>query len=383
MPLTVRAVEAAKPKDKPYKLADGQGLYLFVSPAGGKSWRANFSAGGRQQTRTDGRWPDMGLADARKAHQGARDAPADAAAPTFKEVSRLWLLKTLPGLSNPKHRGQVEATLERFAYPKIGGKPINQITRAELTAAVTAVQVGEKRVETAHRVAGRITAVFDYAQDAGIIASHTAANLTRVLQARRVKAPMASIRPELAGKLMREIAEYPDLVTRLGLQFVAHTFVRVNELLGMRWSELVEDGAVWVVPADRMKGKPERRLPHVVPLSPQARAILDQLREINGDVDLVLDSPANPGHQLSENTLLFALYRLGYRGLMTVHGFRALASTVLNEQSGFAHDVIERQLAHQETDAVRAAYNRAAYLPQRREMMVWWSNWLQRSVEDR
>lgn len=384
MALTVRAIEAAKPQDKPYKLADGQGLYLYVSPAGGKSWRANYSAGGKQKTRTYGRWPAMGLADARKAHQGAREAPAAAAAPaapTFEKVAKLWLLKTLPGLSNPKHRSQVEATLERFAYKKLGARPINEITRAELTAVVTAVQDGEKRVETAHRVAGRITAVFDYAQDAGIIPSHTAANLTRVLQARRVQNPMASIRPEQAGKLMRDIAGYPDLVTRLGLQLVAHTFVRVNEALGFRWSELVEGGAVWVVPAERMKGKPERRLPHVVPLSPQARAILEQLREINGDVDLVLDSPANPGHPLSENTMLFALYRLGYRGLMTVHGFRALASTVLNEQSGFTHDVIERQLAHQETDAVRAAYNRAEYLPQRRELMVWWSNWLQRSAE--
>jgi integrase len=190
---------------------------------------------------------------------------------------------------------------------------------------------------------------------------------------------MASIPPDEAGELMRQIDGYPDLVTRLGLQLLAHTFVRVGELRGMRWDELREDGHVWVIPEARMK----MGLPHVVPLSEPARAILAQLRAINGDMALVLDSPAKPGHELSENTFLFALYRLGYRGRMTAHGFRALASTVLNEQSGFPHDVIERQLAHKETDAVRAAYNRASYLTQRRELMTWWSTWLQCAEECR
>jgi integrase len=374
MTLTVRAVEAAKPKDKPYKLGDAGGLYLFVSPAGGKSWRANYATGGKQKTRTYGRFPEMGLADARKAHQNAREAPQAATAPTFKEVARMWLLKALPGLSNPKHKVQVESTLERFAFDKIGAMPIDSIPRAELVKVVQAV--GDK-VETAHRVAGRITAVFDYAQDAGLIQSHPASHLSRVLTPRKVKKPMASIPPEECGALMRAITEYPDLVTRLGLQLLAHTFVRVGELRLMEWTELREDGAIWVIPEGRMK----LRLPHVVPLSEQAMGILGRLREINGDVPLVLDSPANTGHPLSENTFLFALYRMGYKGTMTAHGFRALASTVLNEQSGFGHDVIERQLAHRETDAVRAAYNRAEYLTQRRELMAWWSKWLQQAAE--
>lgn len=375
--LTVRAVESAKPQDKPYKLADEKGLYLYVSPAGGKSWRANYSAAGKQKTRTYGRWPGMTLAQARKAHQDAREGPKEARAATFRDVAGQWLDKTLPGLSNVKHQAQVKATLEVFAYPALGDKPISHISRSELTKVVQGVLSGEKRVETAHRVAGRITAVFDYAQDAGIIKEHTAANLTRVLTPRKIKRPMASIQPERAGALMRAVAEYPDLVTRLGLHLLAHTFVRVGELRLMEWTELREDGAIWVIPEGRMKA----RLPHVVPLSSQAQAILAQLREINGDVPLVLDSPANTGHPLSENTFLFALYRMGYKGTMTAHGFRALASTVLNEQSGFAHDVIERQLAHRETDAVRAAYNRAEYLPQRRELMAWWSKWLQQAAE--
>jgi hypothetical protein len=141
MPLTVRAVETAKPRDKAYKLADERGLYLFVSPTGTKSWRANFTEAGKQQTRTYGRWPAMTLAQARREHQEVREQPEGvaapaAAAPTFKVVARQWLLKHLPGLSNPKHRGQVEATLERFAYPALGNLPIDTITRVQLTDAV-------------------------------------------------------------------------------------------------------------------------------------------------------------------------------------------------------------------------------------------------------
>lgn len=378
MGLTVRAIEAAKPRDKGYKLADGAGLYLYITPAGGKSWRANYMRGGKQATRTYGRWPDLSLADARKAHAAARDVGESAAektAPTFEAVARDWLKLKLPTLSNGKHQIQVENTLERFAFPVFGKTPIDALRRADLVAAVQAVQV-DGRIETAHRVAGRITAVFDYAQDVGLLELHPAAGLVRVLQSRKVKKPMASIPPVEAGALLRAIADYDEPVTRLGLQLLAHTFVRVGELRGMRWDELREDGAVWVIPADRMK----LRLPHVVPLSAQARQVLASLQVLNGDRDFVLNSPLRPGHPISENTFLFALYRIGYRGRMTAHGFRALASTVLNEQSGFAHDVIERQLAHKETDAVRAAYNRAEYLPQRRELMQWWANWLAAQV---
>ena len=374
MPLTARAVESAKPKPKGYKLADGAGLYLFVTPAGGKSWRANYARNGRQATRTYGQWPAVSLADARRAHAAARDpevVKAEKVAPTFEVVARDWLKLKLPTLSNGKHQIQVENTLERFAFPRLGKMRINAIGRADLVATVQAVQGEGDRVETAHRVAGRITAVFDYALDAGLIEVHAASNLVRVLHSRKTKKPMASIPPAEAGALMRAIQDYDEPVTRLGLELLAHTFVRPGELRGMRWAELKEDGAIWVIPAERMK----LRLPHVVPLSSAAQAILAKLRVVNGDQDLVLASPAKPGHPISENTLLFALYRLGYRGRMTAHGFRALASTVLNE-SGFERDVIERQLSHKETDAVRAAYNRADYLPQRRALMSWWADWL-------
>ena len=373
MTLTTKAIEAAKPKEKGYKLSDASGLYLFVGPTGLKSWRANYLRNGKQATRTYGRWPEMSLAAARKAHVLARDAVATAvqSRTTFAQVVQDWLKIKLPTLSNGKHQIQVAETLARHVLPSIGQMPIDQIKRADLVAVVQAAQAGGK-IETAHRVAGRICMVFDYAQDAGILDSHPASGLTRVLQSRQTKKPMASIAPAEAGELFRAIESYPEIITRLGLQLLAHTFVRPGELRGMRWNELVADDAVWIVPAERMK----LRKPHVVPLSRQALAILAQLRDMTGDGDLVLDSPQRPGHPLSENTFLFALYRLGYRGRMTAHGFRSLASTVLNE-SRFEPDVIERQLAHKESDAVRAAYNRAEYLPKRREMMQWWADWVE------
>ncbi len=373
MGLTARAVEQAKPRERAYKLADGGGLYLFVAPTGLKSWRANYQHLGKQRTRTYGRWPAMSLSQARQAHQGAKAEP-QTSVQTFKSVAEAWLAVKLPSLTNPKHRDQVQSTLEQFVFPAIGAEPINAIVRPRLVEIVQAVQAGRKgpRVETAHRVAGRITAVFDHAVDMGIIEQHGAAGLARVLQPRKVKKPMASIRPEGTGELLQAIDTYDEPVTRLALQLLAYTFARVGELRGMRWDELREDGAVWVVPEARMKAK----LPHVVPLSRQARAVLEQLKPLTGRSELVLESPIKPGRPMSENTFLFALYRLGYRGIMTAHGFRALASTVLNERSGFPHDVIERQLAHKETDAVRAAYNRAEYLTQRRELMAWWADWL-------
>ncbi|MET3476985.1 tyrosine-type recombinase/integrase [Variovorax atrisoli] len=379
MTLTVKAIDAAKPREQAYKLADANGLYLYVSPKGAKSWRANYTEAGKQKTRTYGLYPGISLAEARKAHQtGREEAPARKVAPNFETVMRDWLKAKLPTLSNGKHQIQVANTLERYALPFLGKLPIDAIPRSELVKVVRAAQEGGK-IETGHRVASRISAVFDYAQDTGLIEQHGAAGLTRVLVARKTKKPMASIPPEEAGALMRAIDGYDDSVTRLGLLLLAHTFVRVGELRGMLWGELKEGGAVWVVPETRMK----MRMPHVVPLSRQAQSILAKLREMSGDGALVLDSPIHPGHPLSENTFLFALYRLGYRGRMTAHGFRALASTVLNERSGFPHDVIERQLAHKETDAVRAAYNRAEYLTQRRELMQWWSDWLETTQQSR
>jgi integrase len=282
MTLTARQIEAAKPQNKAYKIAAGGGLYLYVAPTGLRSWRANYQQDGKQKTRTYGRYPDMTLSQARIAHGTAKEgvpkpeAPP-AVCPTFEVMAKAWLKVKLPGLSNPKHQGQVASTLERFVYPTIGSKPIDTIRRAELVEVVQVAQQGG-RVETAHRVAGRITAVFNHAQDIGILESHGAAGLVRVLQSRKVRKPMASIPTDQTGELLRLIDTYEETVTRLGLHLLALTFVRVGELRAMRWDELHEDSAVWVVPETRMK----LGLPHVVPLSRQAQALLEQLRLLTG-----------------------------------------------------------------------------------------------------
>lgn len=372
MPLTARQIEQAKPKDKPYKLTDGAGLYLYIAPTGLKSWRKNHTHAGKQKTATLGRWPDVSLAEARR--RNAEFVQQGIAQVTFEHAARQWLAVKLPTLSNPKHQAQVQGTLEAFALPTLGQMALADITRRQLVDVVRTIDA-RGTTETAHRVAGRISAVLDFAVDSGWIETHAGAGLARVLTARTIKRPMACINPCETPTLLHDIDNYPEVITRWALQLLALTFVRTSELRGMRWGELAENGRVWLIPAERMK----RRLPHVVPLSAQAQAVLGQLRDIRGgtvdDDDLVIPS-VRPGRPISENTLLFALYRMGWRGKMTGHGFRALASSVLNEKSPFAADVIERQLAHKETDAVRAAYHRAEYLEQRRDLMQWWANWL-------
>lgn len=397
--LTIKKIDAAQPGARDYKLADRDGLYLFVGTTGLKSWRANYSADGKQKTRTYGRYPAMTLNDARMQHDTARHAvavakaePVAPSAPTFDSIMEKWLAKHLSTLKNEKHRQQYRATLERWACPTIGKRPIDSIKRKELVDLVQSIQkpdvTGKQddRAETAHRVAGRITAVFNFAQDIGELESHPAGNLTRVLMTRAVKKPMACVAPERAGELVRSISSYAEgnnegVITRLALRFAALTVARVNEIRLMEWTELEEDGAVWVAPEEHVKGTKDEGTPHVVPLSQQARAVLEEVRRYTGECRYVFESSARPGYPMSENTLLFALYRLGYRDEMTVHGFRALFSTVANQSwpsDGTAdkRDVIEKQLNHGESNEVRAAYNRAMYLPQRRVLMQWYADWL-------
>lgn len=371
MTLTVKQIDNAKPKGKPYKLSDGRGLYLFITKTGVKSWRSNYCENGKQKTITYGRYPAMSLADARLVHANSKDNKrVNKSEYTFKDVSEKWLKVKLQTITNKKTQRQFIYSLEEFVYPFIGGKPIDQIKRVELTDIVLRIQ-DKGLLETAKRVAGRITAVFNYAQDLGLLESSPANSITRVLGEKRIVKPMASIPLEEAGDLLTKINTYPEPITRLGLLLMAHTFVRTGELRYMKWSE-IKDGKFWVIPAERMK----MRKPHVVPLSSAALDILNELRLETGEYEYVFTSPVNCRSVISENTFLFALYRLGYKGRMTGHGFRSLASTALNELSPFQKDVIERQLAHKESDAVRAAYNRAEYLPQRVELMNWWSDWL-------
>lgn len=327
-------------------------------------WRAHVCVDGRRKSKV--------FRTRREAHSWAAgqenhlESTADA---TLTQMAEEWLALKLPSLDSEANQRTVEQSIRDHVLKEVGHRKLSEITRVELVSVVQKL-AGAGRIETAYRVGQRLCQIFDLAVDQGKIQSHPAANLARVLPARRVQR-MPAIRPAELPGLLRAIDTYPEPVTRAGLWLLAHTFVRTSELIGAQWEE-IRDLQTWVIPAERMK----RRLPHVVPLSEPVRAILADLKAIGGNT-YFLASAVNPMHGLSSNTLLYALYRLGYRGRMTGHGFRAVASTILNESGLWYRDAIERQLAHGETDAVRAAYNRAEFLEERRRMMEWWSGHLE------
>lgn len=373
--LTNKIIDGAKSKDKPYKLADSHGLYIVIMPTGTKSWRCNYKSAGKNKTHTFGRYPHITLAEARRLNLEFKYSDeATQTTPTFDEIKREWYLHKLPSLKNTKHRQQVIYRLDTFASPAIGKMQLDQIKRADLVKIVQSVQSrnvkGHATVETAHRVAMHMRQVFDYAVDLGKVESHPASGLSRVLKAPKVK-HMTCIPVNEAKDLIRAIYNYEEPIPRAGLILALLTFLRTTELRLLEWRD-IKDGKFFLIPESRMK----MAKPHVVPLSPQVLEVLEAIKNTTCEYRYILNSEVKPNAPICENTLLFSLYRMGYKGKMTVHGFRSLASTVLNERSPFSHDVIERQLAHKESDQVRAAYNRADYLDERIKMMAWWGDWV-------
>lgn len=360
-----------KGKDKPYKIADIDGLYVVVSPKSTKSWRFNYSLDGKYKTKTYGQYPEISLSQARTLHEAFKlllRNGMQSSSILFKDLVADWLKVKLPSLSNTKNKLNTISKLDRLVLPKLGNKPIDSIKRVQLVEVVKDIEA-LGIVESAHRVCSLLRQILDYAVDCGKIETHAANGLTRVLRPPIVN-HIISIPQDEAGLLFLAISTYNEPITKIGLMLLAHTFVRTSELRYMQRAEIVDK--FWIIPKERMK----MNKTHVVPLSNQVINLLKDLDKYNSDSELILESPDRPGHPLSENTFLFALYRLGYRGKMTGHGFRSLASTVLNQHSTFSKDAIERQLAHKESDDVRAAYNRAEYLDERTKLMQWWSDWI-------
>ncbi len=271
----------------------------------------------------------------------------------------------------PTHAADVLRRLEANLFPEIGATPIAELTAPALLAALRKMEDRGAR-DLAHRVLQVAGQVFRYGIATGRCERDLSADLRGALAPHKPR-NQAAVTPEELPALLSAIDGYGELgdkMTGYALRLLALTFVRTGELIGAEWSEIDMDGATWIIPAARMKMKTE----HVVPLSRQALAILRELRAIGGGSRYVFPG-RNPDKPISNNTMLFALYRLGYKGKMTGHGFRAVASTILNE-SGFRADVIERQLAHCERNEIRGAYNRAEYLPERRKMMQQWADML-------
>lgn len=395
MPLTDPAVRNAKSGIKPtgeftlkpYKLADERGMYLEVYPNGSKYWRMKYRYAGKEKRLALGVYPEITLKEARKRRDDARALLAEgtdpgqakqaqkradklSAANSFEAVAREWYGKQAHTWVKT-HAADVLRRLEANAFPSLGHRGIKEIDPPELLMMARKIEARGAH-DLAHRVLQVCGQVFRYGVATGRCTRDPVPDLRGALTP-HVKMNQAAVHPEELPDLMRAISTYDqtgDRQTMLALQLLALTFVRTNELIGAVWSEFDLDNAVWVVPAHRMKMKAE----HVVPLSAQSVTILRELHPMAGGSRFVFPGRSRD-KPISNNTLLFALYRLGYKGKMTGHGFRAVASTVLNEMN-FRADVIERQLAHCERNEVRGAYNRAEYLQERREMMQHWGNYL-------
>jgi len=391
MPLTDTRVRNAKPQAKAYKLSDGGGMYLLVTPDGARYWRLDYRFAGKRRTLALGVYPIMTLSAARTGRDEARrlltqDLDPNAAKKARKRVAKVASENAFEAIArewvaNQRHRlaarycALLLARLEADVFPIIGSRPIAEIDAPELLDVLRRV---EKRgvIETARRLRQICGQVFRYAIASSRAKHDPSADLRGALKSPgRTRGHKAMPLDEVPTFLRALEAYDGDQRTRLALRLMMLTFARTTELRAARWSEIENiDGnePLWRIPAERMKMKRE----HIVSLAPQAVAVLRELRALPGSeaTPFLFPSPSRDRH-MSNNTMLYALYRMGYHSRATVHGFRSMASTALNEM-GFRPDVIERQLAHQEQNAVRAAYNRAEYLNERRAMMKRWADHL-------
>lgn len=388
MPLTDVKCRSAKGKASTYKLSDGGGMHLLVKADGAKYWRLAYRWHGKQKTLALGVYPAVGLAEARAARDDAKRSLAAgldpsvvkrdrkraakvAAGHSFEAVAREWH-ENWKGVRTPYYAGQILRRLETDVFPAIGPRPIADIESPELLDMLRKV---EKRGvhETARRLKQLVGQVFRFAIVTGRAKRDPSADLKDALRAvgepRRHKAMPLQELPTF----LRQLETYSgEQQTKLALKLVTLTFLRTTELRAGTWNELEnfdEETAQWRIPAERMK----MRLEHIVPLSRQAVTVLRQLRALSGSSSHIFPSPGKGGC-MSSNTMLYALYRMGYHGRATTHGFRAVASTILNESNLFNRDWIERQLAHVERSEVRRAYNAAEWMPDRRRMMQWWAD---------
>lgn len=386
--LTDKALKAAKARARPYKLFDGGGLYLEVAPTAtataGRYWRLKYRHAGKEKRLALGVYPEVSLAEARDRREAARAQLRDkldplaarkaderarriGAANTFAAVARDWI-EANRGEWIPSHVARVERSLAADVFPVIGDRPIAELTAADLRDCVKRV-ADRGALEIASRVAQRCSGVFRFGIATERCASNPAADLRGSLKRTKVIHRPAMDRAELPAFLAKLDRYDGRPETAIALRLLLLTFVRTGEMRGARWAEIDFTRNEWRIPAARMKMKET----HVVPLARQSVDALRELERYSGRGELLFPHVSDPRKPMSENTMLYALYRMGYHGRATGHGFRALASTVLNE-SGWRPDVIERQLAHSERNKVRAAYNRATYLEERRTMMQSWAD---------
>jgi integrase len=383
MPLTDTAIRGAKPREKPYKLSDERGLYLLVHPRGGRYWRLKYRLHRREKLLALGSYPDVSLATARGRRDAARKLIADGKDPavvkradkdadkdSFEAIALEWLAKQNFA---PATREKAEWMVKDLLFPHLGSRPIRTINPPDILTVLRRLEARGK-IETAHRTKQRAGQVFRYAIATGRAERDPTADLRGALTPIDTQHRPAITEPKRVGELLRAIDGYTGQPTACyALKLAPLLFVRPTELRAAEWSEFHLEGEKpeWRVPAARMKMGEA----HIVPLSRQVVALLREFAPISNG-RLLFPSLRTAAKPISEATLGAALRRLGYSSEeMTVHGFRSMASTLLNEQ-GFAPDVIELQLAHKERNKVRAAYNQAQRLEERRAMMQAWADYL-------
>jgi integrase len=389
LPLTDAAVRSAKPREKSYKLSDAKGLHLLVQVSGSRLWRYKYRINGAENLFAIGKYPDVSLQQAREARdaaaklvklgkhpsharQAGRLAAAEASANTFRAVAEEWIAKREKGTKTKEpwsayYAKQVKTVLANDVYGKIGILPIRDVTSAHLDAIVKKVE--ERAPSIASLILLWSSQVFKYAIRNRLADSDPTLSLRGEVSRPATKHKTALKKSELPKflKALRQSGGVEQV--RIAIELLMLTFVRPSELRCASWAEFDFDHAEWRIPAARMKMKRE----HVVPLSKQAISLLGQLKELSGDRPLLFPNVRNPQKPMSATTMNRRIERMGYAGKFSAHGFRATASTMLNEH-GYRPDVIERQLAHKDVSEVRASYNFASYMPERKEMMQWWAD---------
>lgn len=391
MPLTDTAIRSAKPGATPFKISDGGGLHLLVQPKGARLWRLAYRFAGKQKTLALGAYPTVSLAKARDGRENAKKLLAEGIDPsvrkrrerltakvsantTLRGVALEWLENQRHAL-NPKHADGILRRLEADLFPALGTRPIADIDAQEFLQVLRRVEA-RGALEQARKLRQTFGQIIRYAILSGRAKHDFTTALKGALKPKgRERHHTAMPREEMPAFLQSLDTYDGDPRTAIALRLIVLTMTRTTELRAAQWSEFESlDGSepLWRVPAERMKMKTE----HLVPLQPQAVAVLKELRAMPGagNSPCLFPSPSREGF-MSNNTMLYGLYRLGFHSRATVHGFRGLASTILNEM-GFNSDWIERQLAHDERDQVRGAYNSAQYLPGRRAMLLRWADWL-------
>lgn len=389
MALTDVTVRNAKARDRDYKLSDSAGLYLLVTPSGGRLWRLKYRMDGRERKLALGRYPEVSLGEARKARDAAREAARAGNDPCAAKRRQRIAAKIAAGttfgavaleyIEKVGREGRSPATVAKLRWsrdwlmPAIGHRPVNQVEPHELLA-VLKRQEAKGNLETAKRTRAFASRVFRYAVVTARAKSDPASLLIGAVAAPKSKHLAAIVEPERVGELLRALETYGGQpTTRLALLLSPHVFVRPGELRQAEWGEIDVEAAVWRIPAARMKQRRE----HVVPLSRQSLNVLEQARELTGGGRYVFPALGKPSKTMSENTVTQALRRLGFAAdEMTAHGFRAMASTMLNESGKWSPDAIERALAHRDSDNVRAAYHRGVHWQERVAMAQWWSDHL-------